>query len=107
MIEVTPRAIKQLLKMMEEQGKEGFSVRVGVKASGCSGMEYVMDFADEPQAEDQVIDSNGLRILVDPQSAPYLRSITLDWGGGLLDSGFTFSNPDATKTCGCGKSFNV
>ena len=107
MIDITPGAVAQILEMMKQQGKEGSSLRVGVKESGCSGLEYVMDFAASPNPEDQVTQFDGLQVLLDPKSAPYLEEIQLDWGQGLLSSGFKFSNPNATKACGCGKSFMV
>jgi len=107
MIDLTPAAVIQVRKMMKEQGKEGASLRVGVKESGCSGLEYVMDFADGARPGDQVSTFDGLEVVVDPESAPYLAEIQLDWGQGLLGSSFRFSNPNATKTCGCGKSFSV
>lgn len=107
MIEVTDKAVAQIVKMMKEQGKDGSSLRVCVKESGCSGLEYVMDFTGAPEPGDQVVQFDGLRVVVDPKSAPYLQEIRLDWGEGLLGSGFKFSNPNASKTCGCGKSFSV
>ncbi len=107
LIEITPVAVAQITKMMKEQGHEGSSLRVGVKTSGCSGLEYVMDFATQPQPGDSVSEVDGLKILVDGNSRPYLEGIRLDWGSGLLGSGFKFSNPNADKSCGCGKSFSV
>jgi iron-sulfur cluster assembly accessory protein len=107
MIQVTPGAIQQIHKMMREQGQEGSCLRVGVIPSGCSGLEYVMEFTRDPRAGDEEIQFDGLRVLVDPNSAAYLQEITLDWGSGLLGSGFKFSNPNASRTCGCGKSFSV
>ncbi|HET6373152.1 MAG TPA: iron-sulfur cluster assembly accessory protein [Candidatus Polarisedimenticolia bacterium] len=107
MIAVTPRAVEQIFKMMKEQGLDGACLRVGVKPSGCSGLEYVMDFARVPSTGDQVAEIDGLKVAVDAASAAYLEGISLDWGDGLLGSGFKFSNPNAEKTCGCGKSFSV
>jgi len=107
MIEITEKAIGQIKKMMAEQGKAGSSLRVGVKPSGCSGLEYVMDFATAAGPNDREYQVDGLKVLVDSGSAIYLEGIRLDWGDGLLGSGFKFSNPNADKTCGCGKSFSV
>jgi len=107
MIQITPRAAAQILKMMNDQGLSGSALRLGVKPSGCSGLEYVMDFEKQPQSSDQVHDLSGLKVLMDDNSAAYLQDIQLDWGDGLLGSGFKFSNPNASKTCGCGKSFSV
>jgi iron-sulfur cluster assembly protein len=107
MIDITPRAVEQIKKMMSQQGQEGASLRVGVKPAGCSGLEYVMDFARYPEPGDEVQTVDGLQVLVDAASAATLNGIRLDWGEGLLGSGFKFSNPNASKTCGCGKSFSV
>jgi iron-sulfur cluster assembly accessory protein len=107
MLEITPRAADQVRKIMDEQGHSGSALRVGVKPSGCSGLEYVMDFAGEPGPKDQVVQVAGLKVLIDGDSAAYLQDIKLDWGEGLLGSGFKFSNPNADRTCGCGKSFSV
>jgi len=107
MIEITPRAAAQILKLMKEQGAEGSALRLGVKPSGCSGLEYVMDFEAQARPTDQVHELAGLKVLMDDNSAAYLQEIRLDWGDGLLGSGFKFSNPNASKTCGCGKSFSV
>ena len=107
MIEITPRAVDEVRKIMKSQGLADSALRVGVKPSGCSGLEYVMDFSTETQPEDQVLEFSGLKVLIDANSAEYLQEIRLDWGEGLLGSGFKFSNPNASKTCGCGKSFSV
>ena len=107
MIEITPRAVDEVRKIMKAQGLVDSALRVGVKPSGCSGLEYVMDFTNKPNPEDQILEFSGLRVLIDANSADYLQEIRLDWGEGLLGSGFKFSNPNASKTCGCGKSFSV
>ena len=107
MIDITPRAATQILRMMKEQGVDGSALRLAVKPSGCSGLEYVMNFEKQPLASDQVHELGGLKVLMDENSAAYLQEIQLDWGDGLLGSGFKFSNPNASKTCGCGKSFSV
>ena len=107
MIEITPRASQQVLKLMKDQGLDNASLRLSVKPSGCSGLEYVMDFDKETRPDDEVMESGGLRVLIDANSAAYLNEIRMDWGDGLLGSGFKFSNPNASKTCGCGKSFSV
>lgn len=92
---------------MRDQGLEQAALRVGVKPSGCSGLEYVLDVAGQPGPGDEVFEVEGLRLVIDAQSVPYLQDIRLDWGDGLLGSGFKFTNPNASKTCGCGKSFSV
>jgi iron-sulfur cluster assembly protein len=107
MLEITPKALDQIRKMMRQMGKEGSWFRVGVKEAGCSGMEYVMDFVASAEPGDQAFALDGLQVVVAADAEPYLSGVRLDWGEGLLGSGFKFSNPNASKTCGCGKSFNV
>lgn len=107
MLEITPKALDQIRRMMRQQGKEGSSLRVGVKEAGCSGMEYIMDFVPSAEPGDHALTLDGLQVVVSAAAEPYLSGVRLDWGEGLLGSGFKFSNPNASKTCGCGKSFNV
>jgi iron-sulfur cluster assembly protein len=109
MIEVTEGAATQIRRMMSEQKLDpaAVGVRVGVKASGCSGMSYTIDFETEARADDAVSEQHGLKIFMDSQSAPYLDGTRIDWNGGLLGSGFKFHNPQATRSCGCGESFSV
>jgi|SRR5262245_57450047 len=107
MLEITPRAVAQIRALMKAEGAQAAGLRVSVKASGCSGLEYVMEFADRARPTDQAFQAEGLQVFVDVESAAYLEGVRLDWGEGLLGSGFKFTNPNASKTCGCGKSFSV
>ena len=107
MFEITARAVSQIRALMKAEGVESSGLRVSVKPSGCSGLEYVMEFAERAGPSDQAFQSDGLQVFVDAGSAAYLEGIRLDWGEGLLGSGFKFTNPNASKTCGCGKSFSV
>ena len=107
MLEITSRAIAQIRALMKAEGAEASGLRVSVKTSGCSGLEYVMEFAGQAGPSDRTFQADGLQVFVDAGSAAYLEGVRLDWGEGLLGSGFKFSNPNAAKTCGCGKSFSV
>lgn len=109
MITLTESAAKQIRKMMHEQKKDpaAVGVRLGVKPSGCSGFSYTIDFDEKSQEGDTVLSQHGIRVMIDSKSQPYLQDIQIDWAGGLLGSGFKFTNPQATKTCGCGESFSV
>jgi iron-sulfur cluster assembly protein len=91
----------------EEQLSEGFFVRVSVTSGGCSGLTYKMDFDNESQPDDQVFDDNGVRIVTDLKSFLYLFDSMLEFSGGLDGKGFHFTNPNASRTCGCGESFAV
>ncbi|HXI02746.1 MAG TPA: iron-sulfur cluster assembly accessory protein [Candidatus Saccharimonadales bacterium] len=109
MITLTESAAGQIRRMMAEQKLDpsATGVRVGVKPSGCSGFAYTIDFDKGSKDGDDVSEQHGIRLFVDAGSAPYLQGVTIEWAGGLLGSGFKFTNPQATKTCGCGESFNI
>lgn len=82
-------------------------IRLAVKDGGCNGYEYDIKVADAPGPNDQVVQSGSLRVFIDPVSAPVLNGVVVDYIDGLLESGFKFTNPNATDTCGCGKSFQA
>ena len=82
-------------------------IRLAVKDGGCNGYEYDIKIADAPNSDDQVTELGSLRVFVDSQSAPLLDGIVVDYIDGLQESGFKFTNPNATGTCGCGKSFQA
>ena len=107
MITVTDTAKKQAIRLMEDEGKEGFFIRVGVQGGGCSGLMYQLTFDDEEKEGDKVFEDNGMRVVVDTKSYLYLLGTTLDFSGGLNGKGFIFKNPNADRTCGCGESFSV
>jgi iron-sulfur cluster assembly protein len=82
-------------------------LRVAVVGGGCSGLSYKLDFQKEPQPQDKVFEQDGVKIFIDPKSFLYLKGLTLDYSSGLNGTGFTFKNPNASKSCGCGTSFAV
>jgi iron-sulfur cluster assembly protein len=82
-------------------------IRVGVKDGGCSGYEYAMDIVPQPNEKDFVFEQDRVKIYVDPQSAPLIDGVVIDFAESLTQSGFIFENPNATDGCGCGKSFSV
>jgi iron-sulfur cluster assembly protein len=82
-------------------------LRLGVRTSGCSGMAYKLEFADDVNPEDLVFESLGVKVLVDPKSLPYLDGTELDFAREGLNEGFKFNNPNVKDQCGCGESFNV
>jgi len=103
------QAAAQRLKVLKQEEKQPdtAALRVEVKKGGCSGLSYKMNFDQTHQEGDQTFESNGEKIVVDGQSLLYLIGMTLDYSGGLNGKGFVFNNPNATKNCGCGSSFNV
>ncbi len=108
MIQVSDPAAKQLQSLRErDKLTEKDYLRVSVKEGGCSGFSYKLDFDKTKNDNDKTFNCNGVQIIVDSKSLLYLMGMTLNFDGGLNGKGFTFSNPNATKTCGCGFSFNV
>jgi iron-sulfur cluster assembly protein len=85
----------------------GKGIRVGVKDGGCNGYEYTIDIANSPRSNDLIEFQGKVPVYIDPQVAPLLQGVVIDFVDGLMESGFQFSNPNATDTCGCGKSFQA
>jgi iron-sulfur cluster assembly protein len=105
MIAVTQNAVKHLRELLESRSAEAHSgLRLAVHRGGCAGMEYAMK-VDAPAPDDHVFDSEGVKIIVDGASLPYLDGCRLDYVDGLNDSGFKVENPNASRSCGCGTSF--
>lgn len=104
MITLTPSAAARIAELEKEQGTGGRHLRLFVEPGGCSGFEYGMSF-DEPKPDDHIIESAGRRILLDPASAQRLQGSVVDFDDGLHGKGFEIRNPNATATCGCGRSF--
>jgi len=109
MIKVSDTAKQRLSGLMAESGQslENTYVRVGVSSGGCSGLSYELNFDAEMSDSDKLFEDQGVRILVDKKSFLYLIGTTLDYSGGLNGKGFSFNNPNASRTCGCGESFAV
>ncbi len=103
---LSEKAAKHIQKSLNNR-KKGIGLRLGVKTSGCSGMAYIMEFADEVEENDQVFESQGVKIIVDPKSLVYLDGTELDYVREGLNEGFKFNNPNIKDQCGCGESFNV
>jgi iron-sulfur cluster assembly protein len=108
MIAVTETASTQIHKLLAKQTMPDGGLRVGVKAGGCSGFEYVFEWETAPRPDDLVFTGpGGVRVWVDPRSHRLLDGTTLDYDTTLLSKGFVFQNPNAKSTCGCGTSFTV
>ncbi|MDD9740197.1 iron-sulfur cluster assembly accessory protein [Marinovum sp. SP66] len=101
-VTMTPAAIRQIVKLMQQKGHAG--LRVGVKKGGCAGMEYTMDFADEIGENDEVVDQDGARVMIAPMAQMFLFGTEIDYQTSLLESGFKFNNPNVEDACGCGES---
>ena len=108
MIAITPNASAHIRRMLAKRGNGETALRLGVKAGGCSGFEYVFSWETEPRGTDAVFDgAEGARVFVDPRSLALLDGTVLDYDMSLLSKGFIFNNPHAKSTCGCGVSFGV
>ena len=105
-VTLTETAAKHIARHLAKRGK-GVGLRLGVRTSGCSGLAYKLEYADEVRAEDVRFESHGITVIVDPKSLPYLEGTELDFAREGLNEGFKFNNPNVKDACGCGESFNV
>ena len=105
-ITLTENAARHVAANLARRGK-GIGLRLGVRTSGCSGLAYKLEYADDVRAEDTQFESHGVRVIVDPKSLPYLDGTELDFAREGLNEGFKFNNPNVRDSCGCGESFNV
>ena len=105
-ITLTAAAADRVRSFMEKRGK-GVGLRLGVKTTGCSGMAYVMEYADQVEEDDVVFEDHGVKVLINPRSLVYLDGTELDYAKEGLNEGFQFNNPNVKDSCGCGESFNV
>ena len=105
-ITLTETAAKHVATQLDKRGK-GVGLRLGVRTSGCSGLAYKLEFADDFRPEDLRFESHGVTVVVDPKSLPYLDGLTLDFTREGLNEGLKFNHPNVKDECGCGESFNV
>ncbi|OZB05361.1 MAG: iron-sulfur cluster assembly protein IscA [Idiomarina sp. 34-48-12] len=105
-ITITEAAAQRARSFLEQRGK-GVGIRLGVKTTGCSGLAYVMEFVDEVDDTDTIIEDKGVNIIIDGKSLVYLDGTEIDFVKEGLNEGFEFRNPNAKGECGCGESFNV
>lgn len=105
-IHVTPKAVEKIRQAFSREGVKG-GLRLGVLGGGCSGLSYQFKFAPEPKPKDHVFQFEDVQVFVDPKSMVFLDGMTLDWKDSLMQSGFVFENPHATRSCGCGTSFSA
>lgn len=105
-IHVTPKAVEKIRHAFAREGVKG-GLRLGVLGGGCSGLSYQFKFASKPKPKDHVFQFEDVQVFVDPKSMLFLDGMTLDWQDSLIQSGFVFHNPHATRSCGCGTSFSA
>ena len=106
MIAVTDQAAEKVKELIDAEGDDTLALRVAVRPGGCSGMSYEMFFDADIASDDVQAEYGGVKVVVDPASAPYLDGATLEYKDGLMDAGFTITNPNVSRTCGCGQSFS-
>ena len=107
MITISNSAKQRLQDLLDKDDIKKSFVRVGVESGGCSGLSYKLDFDNKKYQDDEMIENNGIKLLVNKKSFLYLIGTTLEFSDGLNGKGFVFNNPNAKRTCGCGESFSL
>ena len=107
MIEISNSAKTRLENLLEQESEDKQFVRVGVESGGCSGLSYKLDFDYHKNEDDELIENNGIKLLINKKSVLYLVGTILEFSDGLNGKGFVFNNPNANRTCGCGESFSL
>ncbi|HTV45418.1 MAG TPA: iron-sulfur cluster assembly accessory protein [Stellaceae bacterium] len=104
---VTDAAAQRIQRLLAQRGKPSAGVRIGVRARGCSGLSYTLEYADEKGKFDEVVEDKGVTVLIDPKAVMFILGTEMDYIEEQLQSGFTFRNPNEKGRCGCGESFHV
>jgi len=104
---VTPAAAERAKALIDGRGKPTAGIRIGVRTKGCSGMSYTLEFADKQEPMDEVVETEGVKLLIDPKASLFLIGTVMDYEEDKLKSGFVFRNPNEKGRCGCGESFHV
>jgi iron-sulfur cluster assembly accessory protein len=107
LVKLTPSAAQKVSTLLTKQGRANGVLRVAVVGGGCSGLQYKMDLQDGPANRDILVESGGVRVVVDPKSALYVTGSELDYSEALQDGGFKVKNPNAATSCSCGESFSA
>jgi iron-sulfur cluster assembly protein len=105
-VTLTERAAERVSQFLQKRGK-GVALRLGVRTTGCSGLAYKLEYADQIEADDRTFEAHGVQIVVDPKSLAYLDGTELDFVREGLNEGFRFNNPNERDRCGCGESFRI
>jgi iron-sulfur cluster assembly protein len=106
-IQITETALAQVKNLLSQRGKESAGIRVGVKKGGCSGLAYTIEYADDIKKFEEVVEKDGVKVIIDPKAVMYLLGTEMDFKQEKLKSGFVFVNPNEKGRCGCGESFHV
>ncbi|MDX1974915.1 MAG: iron-sulfur cluster assembly accessory protein [Rickettsiales bacterium] len=107
LITITDTALARINELLAKRGKPSVGVKVGVRSRGCSGLSYTFEYADEISKFDEVVEKDGVKVLIDPKAVMFLIGTKMDYVEEQFKSGFTFRNPNEKGRCGCGESFHV
>jgi iron-sulfur cluster assembly protein len=107
LLTVTSAAVDQIKQLLSSRGKPSLGIRVGIKTRGCSGLSYYIEYADDKNPYDELIEVEGVNVLIDPKAIMFILGVVMDFETNELESGFTFKNPNEKGRCGCGESFHV
>jgi iron-sulfur cluster assembly protein len=106
-VTLTDEALSQLKSLLEKEANSDLALRVFVSGGGCSGMQYGMAFDDNVRPGDEIVERDGIKVLIDDFSAPYISGSEIDYVDSLMGAGFTVHNPNAVRSCSCGHSFDT
>lgn len=107
MMTITDQAAERVKALLASRGKPSAGVRVGIRTKGCSGMSYTLEFADDKNEFDEIVEDKGVRIYIDPKATMFIIGTEMDFVEDKLESGFVFQNPNEKGRCGCGESFHI
>ena len=107
MLNITAAATEQVKALLDGRGKPSAGIRLGVRSKGCSGLSYTLEYADEKQPHDEVVELEGVTLFIDPKATMFVIGTEMDYVEDDLQSGFVFTNPNEKGRCGCGESFHV
>jgi len=106
-LSITDAAAERVKALLAQRGKPSVGIRIGVRTKGCSGMSYTIEYADERNAFDEVVEDKGVTVLIDPKATMFILGTEMDFVEEKLQNGFVFRNPNEKGRCGCGESFHV
>jgi iron-sulfur cluster assembly protein len=106
-IKVTPAAVARVRDLLDKRGKPSAGIRIGVRSRGCSGLSYTLEYADAKGPADEVVEADGVTLLIDPKASMFVFGTEMDFVEDKLQTGFVFKNPNEKGRCGCGESFHV
>jgi iron-sulfur cluster assembly protein len=104
---ITPRAFERVRGLLQERSRPAMGVRIGVRARGCSGLSYTMEYAESVTSGDSCVEQDGLNIFIEPKAMLYIVGTEMDYVESPAHSGFVFNNPNEKGRCGCGQSFHI